>query len=185
VRSRTSAFTFFANKFMRVNTVGQGRTDEPNPALEGDCSAREKSPFFFDPYPVATKSESPPLAKKPIPICRQVRSAPSQAGLPEARVVAVIFRFLTATKITLFQLPATFALGKPSSGRCFALKQAGFKVIRLNNRGKKICEHFVDFSLEWYYNTKDEPECANIPAQRLEMRFAPAERQTVRRVIYD
>ena len=84
-----------------------------------------------------------------------------------------------------FGIPATFAPGKSDSGRCFSLKQEGFKLLRLPNWGKNNCEHFVDISLEMYYNTGDEPECANIPALRLETRFVSAERQTVRRVIYD
>ena len=65
------------------------------------------------------------------------------------------------------------------------MKQERFKLLRLPNWGKNNCEHFVDISLERYYNTGDEPECANIPALRLETRFVSAERQTVRRVIYD
>ena len=95
------------------------------------------------------------------------------------------FGFLADTRIGLFGIPATFAPGKSHSGRCFSLKQEGFKLLRLPNWGKNNCEHFVDISLERYYNTGDEPECANIPALRLETRFASAERQTVRRVIYD
>ena len=65
------------------------------------------------------------------------------------------------------------------------MKQEGFKLLRLPNLDNKKCEFFVDISLERQYNTEDEPECANIPALRLETRFASAERQTVRRVIYD
>ena len=95
------------------------------------------------------------------------------------------FCVLADTQIGLFGIPATFAPGKSDSGRCFSLKQEGFKLLRLPNWGKNNCEHFVDISLERYYNTGDEPECANIPALRLETRFASAERQTVRRVIYD
>lgn len=95
------------------------------------------------------------------------------------------FEFSADTRIGLFGIPATFAPGKSDSGRCFSLKQEGFKLLRLPNWGKNNCEHFVDISLERYYNTGDEPECANIPALRLETRFASAERQTVRRVIYD
>ena len=95
------------------------------------------------------------------------------------------FWILADTRIGLFGIPTTFAPGKSDSGRCFSLKQEGFKLLRLPNWGKKKCEHFVDISLERYYNTGDEPECANIPALRLETRFASAERQTVRRVIYD
>lgn len=98
---------------------------------------------------------------------------------------AAVFGFLADTRIGLFGIPATFAPGKSDSGRCFSLKQEGFKLLRLPNWGKNNCEHFVDISLERYYNTGDEPECANIPALRLETRFVSAERQTVRRVIYD
>ena len=98
---------------------------------------------------------------------------------------AAFFGFSADTQIGLFGIPATFAPGKSHSGRCFSLKQEGFKLLRLPNWGKNNCEHFVDISLERYYNTGDEPECANIPALRLETRFASAERQTVRRVIYD
>lgn len=95
------------------------------------------------------------------------------------------FGFLADTRIGLFGIPATFAPGKSHSGHCFSLKQEGFKLLRLPNWGKNNCEYFVDISLERHYNTGDEPECANIPALRLETRFASAERQTVRRVIYD
>lgn len=98
---------------------------------------------------------------------------------------AAVFGFLADIRIGFFGIPATFAPGKSDSGRCFSLKQEGFKLLRLPNWGKNNCEHFVDISLERYYNTEDEPECANIPALRLETRFASAERQTVRRVIYD
>ena len=84
-----------------------------------------------------------------------------------------------------FGIPATFAPGKSDPGRCFSLKQEGFKLLRLPNLDNKKCEFFVDISLERQYNTEDEPECANIPALRLETRFVSAERQTVRRVIYD
>ena len=98
---------------------------------------------------------------------------------------AAVFGFLADTRIGLFGIPATFVPGKSDSDRCFSLKQEGFKLLRLPNWGNINCEHFVDISLERYYNTGDEPECANIPALRLETRFAPAERQTVRRVIYD
>ena len=98
---------------------------------------------------------------------------------------AAVFGFLADIRIGLFGIPATFAPGKSHSGRCFSLKQEGFKLLRLPNWGKNNCEHFVDISLERYYNTGDEPECANIPALRLETRFVSAERQTVRRVIYD
>ena len=95
------------------------------------------------------------------------------------------FGFLADARIGLFGIPATFSPGKSDSGYCFPLKQARFKLLRLPNWGKKNYEPFVDISLERYYNTGDEPECANIPALRLETRFASAERQTVRRVIYD
>ena len=84
-----------------------------------------------------------------------------------------------------FRDSSHFCPGKSDPGRCFSLKQERFKLLRLPNWGKNNCEHFVDISLERYYNTGDEPECANIPALRLETRFASAERQTVRRVIYD
>lgn len=98
---------------------------------------------------------------------------------------AAVFGFLADIRIGLFGIPATFATGKSHSGHCFSLKQARFKLLRLSNLGKKNYEYFVDISLERHYNTEDEPECANIPALRLETRFASAERQTVRRVIYD
>ena len=95
------------------------------------------------------------------------------------------FGFSADTRIELFGIPTTFAPGKSGSDRCFSLKQEGFKLLRLPNWGKNNCEYFVDISLERHYNTEDEPECANIPALRLETRFVSAERQTVRRVIYD
>ncbi len=85
----------------------------------------------------------------------------------------------------IFRDSGHFCPGKSDPGRCFSLKQEGFKLLRLPNWGKNNCKHFVDISLEMYYNTGDEPECANIPALRLETRFVSAERQTVRRVIYD
>ena len=43
------------------------------------------------------------------------------------------FGFLADTRIGLFGIPATFAPGKSDSGRCFSLKQEGFKLLRLPN----------------------------------------------------
>ena len=134
--------------------------------------------------PDSGASARPPPTKTPTRICRERHPVPSISGSPGTGTAAV-FGFLADTRIGLFGIPATFAPGKSHTGRCFSLKQEGFKLLRLPNWGKNNCEHFVDISLERYYNTGDEPECANIPALRLETRFVSAERQTVRRVIYD
>ena len=49
------------------------------------------------------------------------------------RGTAAVFGFLADTRIGLFGIPATFAPGKSHSGRCFSLKQEGFKLLRLPN----------------------------------------------------
>ena len=153
--------------------------------LRKEGKALEENRLFSpEASPDSGTSARPPPTKTPPRICRERHSVSSISGSP-GRGIAAVFGFLADTRIGLFGIPATFAPGKSDSGRCFSLKQEGFKLLRLPNWGKNNCEHFVDISLERYYNTGDEPECANIPALRLETRFASAERQTVRRVIYD
>ena len=133
--------------------------------------------------PDSGTSARPPPTKTPTRICRERHSVSSMSGLP-GRGQRRFLAFWQMPELD-FRDSGHFCPGKSDPGRCFSLKQEGFKLLRLPNWGKNNCEHFVDISLEMYYNTGDEPECANIPALRLEMRFASAERQTVRRVIYD
>ena len=171
---------FYAGEFIMA-----GGAEEDRPCSERGSEALEENRLFFSGgFPrlrcvgeaVADKNTAPDLQGK---ASRSFNIRGVRQG------TAAVFGFLADTRIGLFGIPATFAPGKSDSGRCFSLKQGGFKLLRLPNWGKNNCEHFVDISLERYYNTGDEPECANIPALRLETRFASAERQTVRRVIYD
>ena len=171
---------FYAGKFILA-----GGAEEDRPCSGRGSGALEENRLFSPgASPDSGASARPPPTKTPTRICRERHPVPAMSGLPGAGTAAA-FGFLADTRIGLFGIPATFATGKSHSGRCFSLKQKGFKLLRLPNWGKNNCEHFVDISLERYYNTEDEPECANIPALRLETRFASAERQTVRRVIYD
>ena len=183
--SYTSVFAFFNNIFMRANSLWRAVPKRTDRAPEGGSKALEENRQFTPgASPDSGASARPPPTKAPTRICRERHPVPSMSGVSGTGTAAV-FGFLADTRIGLFGIPATFAPGKSDSGRCFSLKQEGFKLLRLPNWGKNNCEHFVDISLERYYNTGDEPECANIPALRLETRFASAERQTVRRVIYD
>ena len=171
---------FYAGKFILA-----GGAEEDRPCSErGSGVLEENHRFSPGASPDSGTSARPPPTKTLTRICRERHPVLSISGLSGTGTAAV-FGFLADTRIGLFGIPATFAPGKSHSGRCFSLKQKGFKLLRLPNWGKNNCEHFVDISLERYYNTGDEPECANIPALRLETRFASAERQTVRRVIYD
>ena len=170
---------------MRTNSLWRAVPKRTDRAPEGGSEALEENRLFSPgASPDSGASARPPPTKTPTRICRERHPVPSISGL-SGRGTAAVFGFLADTRIGLFGIPATFAPGKSDSGRCFSLKQEGFKLLRLPNWDKNNCEHFVDISLERYYNTGDEPECANIPALRLETRFASAERQTVRRVIYD
>ena len=169
---------------MRVNSLWRAVPKRTDHALEGEAEPLKKTACFLrglPPTPVRLRDRRrrklrPGFAGKGTPFLQYPgRPAGDSGG----------FGFSADTRIGFFGIPATFAIGKSHSGHCFSLKQEGFKLLRLPNWGKNNCEHFVDISLERCYNTGDEPECANIPALRLEMRFVSAERQTVRRVIYD
>ena len=169
---------------MRANSFWRAVPKRTDHAPEGEVVPLKKTACFLrglPPTPVRLRGRRrrklrPGFAGKGTPFLQYPGCSAGDSGG---------FGFLADTRIGLFGIPATFAPGKSDSGRCFSLKQEGFKLLRLPNWGKNNCEHFVDISLERYYNTGDEPECANIPALRLETRFASAERQTVRRVIYD
>ena len=171
---------FYAGQFIMA-----GGAEEDRPCSERESKALEENRQFSpgaspdsgaSARPAADKNTAPDLQGK----------APRSCNIRVVRQgTAAAFGFLTDTRIGLFGIPATFAPGKSDPGRCFSLKQEGFKLLRLPNLDNKKCEFFVDISLERQYNTEDEPECANIPALRLETRFVSAERQTVRRVIYD
>lgn len=169
---------------MRTNSLWRVVPKRTDHAPEGGSGALEEKRLFSpatSPTPVRLRGRRrqkhrPGFAGKGTPFLQCPGRPAGESGG---------FGFLADTRIGLFGIPATFAPGKSDSGCCFSLKQEGFKLLRLPNWSKNNCEHFVDISLERYYNTGDEPECANIPALRLETRFASAERQTVRRVIYD
>ena len=170
---------FYADEFIMA-----GGAEEDRPCSERGSEALEENRRFSpatSPTPVRRRGRRrqkhrPGFAGKGAPFLQYPgRPAGDSGG----------FLFLADTRIGLFGIPATFAPGKSDPGRCFSLKQEGFKLLRLPNLDNKKCEFFVDISLERQYNTEDEPECANIPALRLETRFVSAERQTVRRVIYD
>ena len=171
---------FYAGEFIMA-----GGAEEDRPCSErGSEALEEKRQFPPGASPDSGTSARPTPTKTPTRICRERHPVPLISG-SSGRGTAAVSGFLADARIGLFGIPATFAPGKSDSGRCFSLKQEGFKLLRLPNLDNKKCEFFVDISLERQYNTEDEPECANIPALRLETRFVSAERQTVRRVIYD
>ena len=169
---------------MRANSLGRAVPKRTDRAPKGEAEPLKKTACFLRELPLTLAHRRG---------CRRQKLRPGFAGKGTpflqypgrpAGDSGGFWIFGRYPKWT-FGIPATFAPGKSHSGHCFSLKQEGFKLLRLPNWGKNNCKHFVDISLERYYNTGDEPECANIPALRLETRFASAERQTVRRVIYD
>ena len=169
---------------MRANSLWRAVPKRTDRAPKGEAKPLKKTAGFLrglPPTPVRRRgrrrqNHRPGFAGKGAPFLQYPGRPAGDSG---------VFGLLADARIGLFGIPATFSPEKSDSGYCFPLKQARFKLLRLPNWGKNNCEHFVDISLERYYNTEDEPECANIPALRLETRFASAERQTVRRVIYD
>lgn len=171
---------FYAGKFILA-----GGAEEDRPCSERGSGALEENRLFSPGASPRLRHVGKAAADKNTDPDLQGKALRSFNIRVVRQGTAAVFGFLADTRIELFGIPATFAPGKSHSGRCFSLKQEGFKLLRLPNWGKNNCEHFVDISLERYYNTGDEPECANIPALRLETRFVSAERQTVRRVIYD
>ena len=169
---------------MRANSLWRAVPKRTDHAPKGGSGALEENRRFSPgASPDSGTSARPPPTKTPARICRGRHPVPSISGSSGRgqRRFLDFGRYLNWT----FRDSGHFCPGKSDLGRCFSLKQEGFKLLRLPNLGNKKCEFFVDISLERQYNTEDEPECANIPALRLETRFASAERQTVRRVIYD
>ena len=169
---------------MRANSLWRAVPKRTDHAPEGGSGALEKNRQFSPgASPDSGTSARPPPTKHRPGFAGKGTPFPQYPGRPagDSGGFWIFGRYPNWT----FGIPATFAPGKSDPGRCFSLKQEGFKLLRLPNLDNKKCEFFVDISLERQYNTEDEPECANIPALRLETRFVSAERQTVRRVIYD
>ena len=127
------AFAFFNNIFMRANSLWRAVPKRTDCAPKGGSEAFEENRLFSpgaSPDPGA--SARPPPTKTPTRICRERH--------PRSFNIRVIrdrdsggFGFLADTRIGLFGNPATFAPGKSDSGRCFSLKQEGFKLLRLPN----------------------------------------------------
>ena len=176
--------TIFNNIFMRANSLWRVVPKKTDRAPKGEAEPLKKTANFLQGLPLT------PVRRRG---CRRQKLRPGFAGkgtpflqypgrpAGDSGGFWICGRYLNWA----FRDSGHFCPGKPDSGRCFSLKQEGFKLLRLPNLDNKKCEFFVDISLERQYNTEDEPECANIPALRLETRFVSAERQTVRRVIYD
>ena len=119
---------FYAGKFILA-----GGAEEDRPCSERGSGALEENRLFSPgASPDSGTSAMPPPTKTPTRICRERHPVPSISGSPGTGTAAV-FGFWADTRIGLFGIPATFAPGKSDSGRCFSLKQEGFKLLRLPN----------------------------------------------------